>query len=96
MWAPVYSARWKFYIFVDNQVYCIMMKVDKISGRRIAILFAAIISGFILNVRILAQAEISAFNFDLDPTYVETIDPATQVIDVEIYYKYWWLLINHG
>jgi len=62
-----------------------MMKVDKVSGKRIALLFAAIISGFILNSQIFAQAEITAFNFDLNPTYVETINPATQVIDVEIY-----------
>ncbi|MEA1877696.1 MAG: hypothetical protein U9N86_12620, partial [Bacteroidota bacterium] len=62
-----------------------MRKVDIISGRRIVILFAAIISGFLLSGQVFAQADITAFNFDLDPTYAETINPATQVIDVEIY-----------
>jgi len=62
-----------------------MRKVDIISGRRIVLLFAAIISGFILTGQIFAQAEITAFNFNLNPTYAETIDPATQVIDVDIY-----------
>jgi len=62
-----------------------MRKVDKLTGKRIILLFAAIISGLFLVGNSQAQADFTAFNFDLDPTYAETINATNKTIDVEIY-----------
>lgn len=65
-----------------------MMKVDKISGRRIVILFAAIISGFILTGQIYAQAssekQLTAFQFASIPGAVGSIDQDAYTVDVTV------------
>lgn len=62
-----------------------MMKVEIVSGKRIVLLFAAIISGLLWSGQVFAQADITAFNFDLTVTYAETIDNENAVINVEVY-----------
>ncbi len=62
-----------------------MKKAIILPYRQLFILFTAIIAGLIINTKVFAQAEITAFNFEQSPTYTETINAGTQTIDVEIY-----------
>lgn len=64
------------------------MARNNISYSKLAsFLAAAIFSGFIWTESLSAQADFLSFNFDLDPSYQETINTANQTIQVEVFHS---------
>jgi len=74
-----------FFKFVFIKAHCIMRRLANFSGMQKRLLLAAILTGFIFSGSSFAQADFLSFNFTLSPSFTETINTTTRVIDVEVY-----------